>query len=442
MLLFLASWLALCGVSAPPASGGQTVTLQPADISTIPRIMPKVIVVRPKVLALKSTYPDTLAKIPASFKTPVFGTLQFGPADNPKTVIVGVQEREEDAPDIRVDVNANGDLTDDPPLHPVRSKFVRKDGVTLTEYTVTPTIPIPYETTTSLLTVNIRWLDRQDVRRTDGSTPILYYANYFTKGQLRLGEKTYPIALADTRATGDFRGTPTGEVSNVLLLIDRNGNDLFDPRGEGYDIRQPFTIDGTTYQITAVDPSGLKFTLVKSPKTVAEILPPPDLRPGKSVVAFTGKTLEGKKIAFPEDYKGKLVLLYFWGSWCGDCQAEVPYWATAWQRFKGKGVEFLGISVDYPDYGTQLAAFIKKNSLPPDHIYAGKHWNADIAVLYGVMSIPTTYLVEGDTGKVVAWGDDLLEERLVPTLERMLINRRSAQEPALPFLSAPRSASR
>lgn len=429
MFLVIASYLALCGLFAPPAMGAQTVTLQPADITTIPRIMPKVIVVRPRLLNLKPAYPDTLVKIPASFKSPTFGTLQFGPNDNPKTVIVGVQEAEERLPDIRVDVNGNGDLTDDPLLPPSRSRFVRRDGVTLTEYTVMPTIPIQYEGVISLLTVNIRWLDKQDVRRTDGSTPILYYANYFTKGQLKLGEKTYTVALADTRASGDFRGAPTGEFANVLLLIDRNGNQAFDPKGEGYDIRQPFNIGGTTYQIASVDASGLKFTIAKSSKSVAEILPPPDLRPGKPVIAFSGKTMEGKKISFPQDYKGKLVLLYFWGSWCGDCQAEVPYLASAWQKFKGKGFDFLGISIDYPNYALQLTEFIKKHNLPPDHIYAGKQWDADIAVLYGVMSIPTAYLVEGDTGRVISWGDDLLDERLASTLEKFLSNRKVAKLP-------------
>jgi thiol-disulfide isomerase/thioredoxin len=424
----------LFGMQAPPKKA-EVVTLKPASFQTMPRIMPKVIVVRPRTINLVSAYPDGLDKIPSSFKSAVYGTLKIGPQENQRSVIFGVQETQEGTPDLRIDANGDGDLTNDPIPAPIKSHFVRQDGVTLNEYTFTPSIPIQYGNTTGLISVNFRWLDRQDVRRQDGSSPVLYYANSFTTGEITLGDQTYKISLADSRATGDFRGAPTGPYSGTLLLIDANGNEMFDAKGETFDIRQPFNIKGVTYEVTALDASGMKMTVARSTKRVPEIPPPPDMRIGKTALPFTGKTMEGKQVSFPESYRGKKVLLLFWGSWCGDCQAEVPYFADAWRRFKDKGLDFLGISLDESNYATQLSAFIKKNNLPPDHIYVGKRWQADLAVLYGITSIPTVYLVEGDTGKVLAGGDDLLAERLTPTLAKILTpsadTTKISQKPAL-----------
>ncbi|MCX6377988.1 MAG: TlpA disulfide reductase family protein [Armatimonadetes bacterium] len=421
MLNALITSLVLAGLLAQSPSDSVTVHLRPAEMSAIPRIMPKVIVIRPQSLNLTNEFPESLIKIPVNLKKPVFGSLKFGVAGVEKAIIIGVDESDDDKPPrILVDANTNGDLTDDPPLTPYKSRFVRNNGTTLTEYTVAPTIPMEYEDgAKSLLTLNIRWIDPADVRRSNGNHPILYYANYFTTGEIALGGHTYRIALSDTLAKGDFRGRPEGETSGIMLLMDINGNEAFDGKGESVDIRQPFNIKGTTYEVTSEDPSGQTLTITKSKKSVPEILPPPDLRVGKPVVPFEGATIGGKRINFPKDYHG-VTLLYFWGSWCGDCKAEVPFMAKAWAQLKDKGLAFLGISLDFPNEGKQFTEFVKSNKLPPDQIYAGKHWSADIAVLYGVTSIPTAYLVNSITGKVIAGGDDLIGERLIPTLEKML----------------------
>ncbi len=421
----LMACITFTGLFTQSPSNSVAVRLRPAEMSAIPRIMPKVIVIRPQSLNLTNEYPETLIKIPANLKRPVFGTLKFGAVGAEKTITIGVDEAEDDTPPrILVDANANGDLSDDPPLKPYKSQFVRNDGVTLTEYTVAPTIPMEYEDgSKSLLTLNIRWLAPADVRRSNGRSPILYYANYFTTGEMTLGGHTYKIALSDTLAKGDFRGRPTGDYAGVLLLMDINGNEAFDGKGEAIDIRQPFNIRGTTYEVTNVAPSGQSLTLSKSKISVPEIPPPPDLRVGKPVVPFEGATIGGKRIDFPKDYHG-VTLLYFWGSWCGDCKAEVPYMAQAWAQLKDKGLSYLGISLDFPNEGKQFAEFVKSHQLPPDQIYAGKHWSADIAVLYGVTSIPTAYLVDGATGKVIAGGDDLIGDRLIPTLEKALAHHK------------------
>ncbi|MFF2526395.1 TlpA family protein disulfide reductase [Streptomyces liangshanensis] len=63
----------------------------------------------------------------------------------------------------------------------------------------------------------------------------------------------------------------------------------------------------------------------------------------RSVNDLSGETLEGKKLDVA-DYKGKVVVLNVWGSWCGPCLAEAPHFAKVSKELAGKGVAFIGIN--------------------------------------------------------------------------------------------------
>ena len=113
--------------------------------------------------------------------------------------------------------------------------------------------------------------------------------DYAREGELQFGAKSYHVMLLDAIIGGDFRGVPGGGQAGIFLLIDVNNNGVFDTRGEIYGAGQPFNIGGVTYAIQGLTASGDTFELVKSPTKVAEIPPPPDLRIGKVVPAFTKK---------------------------------------------------------------------------------------------------------------------------------------------------------
>jgi thiol-disulfide isomerase/thioredoxin len=62
---------------------------------------------------------------------------------------------------------------------------------------------------------------------------------------------------------------------------------------------------------------------------------------------FTLKDLKGKDVRLA-DYKGKVVLVNFWATWCGPCKYEIPMFVEFQQKYGNQGLAFLGISVDDP----------------------------------------------------------------------------------------------
>ncbi len=146
----------------------------------------------------------------------------------------------------------------------------------------------------------------------------------------------------------------------------------------------------------------------------------PSLAPGQKVVPFEAKTTDGKSVKFPEDYKGKIVLLDFWATWCPPCRAEVPNLAAAYEKYHAQGLEVLGVSLDRANDGAKLAKFTQDNKMPWPQIFDGKFWNAAVAEKYGIQSIPRPILVNGDTGVILAEGEAVRGEQLAPAIEKAL----------------------
>ncbi|ADQ80658.1 alkyl hydroperoxide reductase/ Thiol specific antioxidant/ Mal allergen [Paludibacter propionicigenes WB4] len=130
---------------------------------------------------------------------------------------------------------------------------------------------------------------------------------------------------------------------------------------------------------------------------------------------FTQKDANGKPVKL-SDFKGKYVLVDFWASWCAPCRRENPNVRVAYDKYKSKGFEILGVSLDKEDARAAWLKAIADDKLTWTQVSDLKGWSNEAAVLYSVKAIPTNFLIDPQ-GKIIA--KDLRGENLQQKLKEI-----------------------
>ena len=121
-------------------------------------------------------------------------------------------------------------------------------------------------------------------------------------------------------------------------------------------------------------------------KTALELMA---LREKPLEVSFTA--LDGSKVDLA-DLRGKVVLIDFWATWCPPCVEEVPEVVEAYKKFKDRGFEIIGISLD--EDKDVLVKFTKEHGMTWPQFFDGKGWENSIAKRFKIQSVPTMWLID------------------------------------------------
>jgi cytochrome c biogenesis protein CcmG/thiol:disulfide interchange protein DsbE len=121
--------------------------------------------------------------------------------------------------------------------------------------------------------------------------------------------------------------------------------------------------------------------------------PPVDKAPpgpgGKSAPSFTLQDLNGKPVSL-SDFKGKVIILDFWATWCPPCVMEIPHFIELYEQYKDQGFAMVGISLDHQGISV-VKSFVRKYQVN----YTILMTDGRVDKAYGgIPGIPTTFVID------------------------------------------------
>jgi peroxiredoxin len=137
---------------------------------------------------------------------------------------------------------------------------------------------------------------------------------------------------------------------------------------------------------------------------------------GQTAMDFTQQDTSGNPVTL-SSFRGSYVLIDFWASWCGPCRAENPNVVKAYQRFREKGFQIIGVSLDQANARDKWIKAIHDDQLTWTQVSDLKFWKNAVAVQYGIQAIPQNFLID-PAGKIVA--KNLRGEELMKKLETLM----------------------
>jgi peroxiredoxin len=352
----------------------------------------------------------------------LFGTLRHGGPDGVVSIIV--DPRQDGSERVFVDQNDDEDLSNDPPLF-----WDRDFGVGEVGEAILPRLETECEIRCAdgeKVPVQLR-LQRYDRDRVKGRMAAVALRNgllatieTYRVGRLKIDDgREVELALVPTVLAG--RHTLFAHPSNALV-VDLNGDGKLDGRPmrspERFRLGAPFQLGGRAFKVveTSCDGRHLQIAEIDPSLTAQRRSRARGLVRGQPAPGFSLATIAGDTVHL-DAYRGKIVLLDFWATWCAPCRYEMPYVKRAYDRFHDEGFEIIGISLD--TNATIVERYTEKFGMPWPQILQPRGTVTALKASYGVRSIPSAFLIDAD-GKVVASGGALRGERLIQAVEELV----------------------
>lgn len=375
-----------------------------------------------------------VVKEPDYAGTPRYGFVRVG--NGPKSDTLVVVDVRKDGSRLYIDANQNSDLTDDGTGEWDVTKDINGTSVefatrsvhvswgTLTEETEGGEYRLFIFRRPEMSGFSCAKISAREGKATFGETP-------------DADGKEYNVVLVEHTNDGLFTVPAKGDLTRrmVELCVDLDGDGTFQGlltqegekefrSPERFNLADPFRIDGRWYvarpsisggslTITPVPPPGSDVASLQKPVEVRSML-----EPGVIAPPFTVETPEGKPLQLA-DFKGKVVILDFWATWCGPCLSSMPNLEKLYQRVKDQNVEVLSLNV-YDDKDTFRTWVTENRGTKYNFTFAfdpAEKGSVESVAgrKYNVPGLPTLYLIDGD-GRVAAALLGAQEAKLIEAL--------------------------
>jgi thiol-disulfide isomerase/thioredoxin len=144
---------------------------------------------------------------------------------------------------------------------------------------------------------------------------------------------------------------------------------------------------------------------------------------GRPAPSLEGKDLDGKLIDLTEQYKGKVVLIDYWATWCAPCLAAMPKLIDTYKRYRDSGFEIIGVNLD--NDADALKKYLSRSGITWRQVSDGQSYRSPNLRKYDVMAIPAAFLIDRQ-GKIARVGVPV--DGFGPVIERLLAEQDSPKQ--------------